>query len=157
MPEVDTVDYSTLESLLQAGDWRGADEETQQLMLQIANRQQENWLDVASIENFPCEDLQRLDDLWVQNSDGKFGFGVQARIWQEVGSPREYNAEWEQFGVRIGSRKDGQWLSYDSLIGYLSLSPTGEFSAFSLIRMGGRSLVGDMLLSFFSRIKTCKL
>ncbi|WP_416672553.1 caspase, EACC1-associated type [Egbenema bharatensis] len=125
--EASPPDYSTLESLLQANDWRGADDETRQLVLQIANRQQKGWLDEASLENFPCEDLQWLDDLWVQHSDGKFGFSVQARIWQEVGSPTEYNEEWEEFGDRVGWRKDGQWLSYDSLAADLDLSPAGEF------------------------------
>ncbi len=124
-----TIDYSTLESLLQAGDWRGADQETERLMLQIANREKAGYLDVESLAKFPCEELQRLDDLWVKSSNGKFGFSVQATIWQEVGSPTEYNEPWEAFGDRVGWRKDGNWLNYDSLKADPEISPVGEFPA----------------------------
>lgn len=137
-----TVDYSTLESLMQAGDWRGADEETFQIMLQVANREEEGWLDTESLENFPCEVLQRLDDLWVQYSDGKFGFSVQTRIWQEVGSPTSYNEQWEAFGDRVGWRKEGSWLSYSDLQFNPDLSPAGELPGVVVV---GGLFVGDML------------
>ncbi|MEO1145279.1 MAG: GUN4 domain-containing protein [Cyanobacteria bacterium J06638_22] len=124
------LDYSRLESILQEGDWRRADNETLQLMLRAARREEEGWLDPGSLEDFPCEALQQLDDLWEQYSDGKFGFSVQSQIWQEVGSPTEYNEQWETFGDRVGWRKDGNWQSYGSLNFDLSLSPAGELPAF---------------------------
>jgi hypothetical protein len=161
------IDYSTLEALLQSGDWRGADQETEQLMLQIANREKDGYFDVKSLEKFPCEELQRLDDLWVNYSNGKFGFSVQAKIWQEEGSPTERNEQsWEAFGDRLGWRKDGSWLSYDSLMADPGNSPVAEFPrevwgywdgslvTSDGIQFGMWSGAGDYL---FSRVATCEV
>ena len=58
-------------------------------MLAVAKREKE--LDVNSIDNFPCEDLRTIDQLWVKYSDGRFGFSVQKRIYQNLGGTRGYN------------------------------------------------------------------
>lgn len=62
------VDYSNLEKLLQAQNWREADKETRRLMLKVANREQQGWLDYEQINNFPCADLRTIDQLWVKYS-----------------------------------------------------------------------------------------
>ncbi|MEZ2320009.1 MAG: GUN4 domain-containing protein [Microcoleus sp.] len=106
------VDYTNLRDLLVAKKWREADEETARVMLNIQGRKQE-WLDVESIEKFPCEDLRTIDQLWVEHSNGRFGFSVQKRIYQSLGGTREYDSEvWEKFGDRIGWRKNNSWLYY---------------------------------------------
>ena len=71
------ADYTQLWDLLAAQKWKKADEETARVMLQVANREEECWLDPESIDNFPCEDLQTIDRLWVHYSNGRFGFSVQ--------------------------------------------------------------------------------
>lgn len=88
------VNYSKLAELLQARDWWRADQETQSLMLKVAKREQEGWLDFDDIKNFPCDVLSKIDRLWVVNSNGKFGFNVQKKIYVEDcgGKPTgEYN------------------------------------------------------------------
>ena len=85
------MDYRKLRDLLAAGKWKEADEETTRVMLAVAKREKEDWLDVKHIDNFPCEDLRTIDQLWVKYSDGKFGFSVQKRIYQGLGGTREYN------------------------------------------------------------------
>ncbi|MBW4471568.1 MAG: caspase family protein [Stenomitos rutilans HA7619-LM2] len=47
------VDYSRLEGFLKSGKWEQADLETTDLMLKVANREKENWLDDESIKTFP--------------------------------------------------------------------------------------------------------
>ena len=82
--------YRQLEALLAEGKWKEADQETAKVMLEVANRTEEGWLDVASIDNFPCEDLWAIDGLWVKYSNGLFGFSVQKRVftraWKELGN-----------------------------------------------------------------------
>nr|WP_230968469.1 GUN4 domain-containing protein [Nostoc sp. WHI] len=78
------VDYQNLENLLKAQLWKAADEETTRVMLKVAKREQQGWLNNESIQNFPCTDLGTIDQLWVKYSDGHFGFSVQKRIWQVV-------------------------------------------------------------------------
>lgn len=101
-------DYAQLEALLKAGKWKEADEKTNDQMCQVMGRQYEICLGVEDIMQFPCTDLQRIDQLWVKHSNGKFGFSVQKKIWQQCGSPAEYNKQWESFGEAVGWRK--RWL-----------------------------------------------
>ncbi|MFM6371884.1 MAG: GUN4 domain-containing protein, partial [Dolichospermum sp.] len=85
------MDYRKLRDLLQAGKWKEADKETLRVMLAVAKREKEGWLDVESIDNFPCADLSIIDKLWVKYSDGRFGFSVQKRIYQSLGGTRPNN------------------------------------------------------------------
>ena len=116
-----------LEHLLKTQHWREADRETYRLMITTIGKEEGQWFDRADLENFPCEDLRTIDQLWVKYSNGKWGFGVQKRIWQECGSPMNYNDEWLKFVDRIGWRKDGKWLDEADLTYDLEKSPSGEF------------------------------
>jgi HTH-type transcriptional regulator/antitoxin HigA len=60
-----------------------------------------------SIENFPCDDLRTIDQLWVKYSQGRFGFSVQKKIWLEVGGKVDYDTECK-LGDRVGWRKGGK-------------------------------------------------
>ncbi|MBD0386321.1 MAG: GUN4 domain-containing protein [Nostoc sp. C3-bin3] len=77
--------YEQLAYYLAAGMWKEADEETNKLMLQVAGREQQGYLDLDDIRQFPCEDLRTIDQLWVQYSDGHFGFSVQKEIFLDSG------------------------------------------------------------------------
>ncbi len=110
------MDYTNLRNLLAAKKWKEADEETQRVMLEAAGREEEQWLDSKSIEKFPCEDLRTIDQLWVQYSNGRFGFSVQKRIYQSLGGTRKYDREvWQKFGDKVGWRKKNEWLYYKDL------------------------------------------
>ncbi|MEB3180232.1 MAG: GUN4 domain-containing protein [Nostocaceae cyanobacterium] len=74
------VDYTRLRDLLSANNWEEADKQTERIMLQVAGRQQEgSFLRREDIEQFPCSVLRTIDELWVQHSNGRFGFSVQQR------------------------------------------------------------------------------
>ncbi|TVP59426.1 MAG: NACHT domain-containing protein [Nodularia sp. (in: Bacteria)] len=91
--------YRQLLEHLIAGNWQEADEETAKMMLKVANRELEGYLDVDAIEKFPCSDLRTIDQLWVQYSEGRFGLSVQKRIYEEQGKDwsKMYDAlEWSE-------------------------------------------------------------
>ncbi|MFM7851992.1 MAG: GUN4 domain-containing protein [Flammeovirgaceae bacterium] len=46
-----------LEEYLKNQQWYEADQETWKLMLKVTNREEEGWLDLENIKNFPSEDL----------------------------------------------------------------------------------------------------
>jgi hypothetical protein len=125
--------YQQLEKYLQNQQWQKADEETYRLMITTVGKEAGQWFDRADLENFPCADLRTLDQLWANYSktkdypNGKWGFSVQKQIWQECGSPMEYNDDWRKFGDRVGWRKDGDWVDYDDLSFDLQKSLRGEF------------------------------
>jgi eukaryotic-like serine/threonine-protein kinase len=106
------VDYTRLRDLLAAGKWKEADWETRKVMLKAARREKEGWFDTNSIENFPCDDLRTIDQLWVKYSQGRFGFSVQKKIWLEVGGKVDYETECK-LGDCVGWRKEGKWVNYD--------------------------------------------
>ena len=106
-PSSTAVDYSKLEDFLQRGQWEEADEETDNLMLEVANREEEGWLNDESIETFPCDVLSQIDRLWVDHSGGKFGFSIQKKIYIE----------------NCGGKPDGQhdettWLCFADAVGW---------------------------------------
>jgi len=110
------MSYHQLEQLLKAGQWKEADEETAKKMCEVAGRTKEGYLGTEDIKNFPCEDLQTIDQLWVKYSNGRFGFSVQKRIYQSLGGTRNYDKKvWEAFGDQVGWRVGGSWLYYSDL------------------------------------------
>jgi serine/threonine protein kinase len=114
--QTSNMDYRKLRDYLAQGKWKEADEETIRVMLAVAKREKEGWLDEGSIDNFPCADLRTIDQLWVKYSGGKFGFSVQKRIYQGFGGTRKYDREiWEKFGDKVGWRKGGDWLYYKDI------------------------------------------
>jgi hypothetical protein len=85
-------------------------------MCRVAGRESEGWLRREDIDNFPCEDLRTINQLWLNYSNGKFGFSVQKEIYESLGGTRVYNERvWNKFGDRVGWRKGGSWLVYSDL------------------------------------------
>jgi hypothetical protein len=93
--------------------------ETLNVMLKITNREDEGWLDYKSLQNFPCGALAKIDQLWVEASDGKFGFSVQKKIYVDDcgGKPDgQYDEKaWFCFADKVGWRVNGAWLEYSQV------------------------------------------
>ena len=109
--------FQKLEALLQAGKWRDADLETWELMKKLTKREQEGWLRIEDVKNFPRQELRKMDQLWVKYSNGKFGFSVQKQIWLDLGGKLDGETDFDTFrklGDRVGWRQNNEWLSYDS-------------------------------------------
>jgi hypothetical protein len=73
--------YAELKYYLKAKNWRAADFKTFQLMYNIAKVEEGEYLGLSYINSFSCSDLQKIDQLWISNSDNRFGFSVQKEIW----------------------------------------------------------------------------
>ncbi len=88
--------YDRLENSLKSKNWRVADITTDTLMNFIADREEQGWLDIPQIEKFSCSELKEMDNLWVNYSNGNFGFSVQKEIWVKTGNrlginPNDWN------------------------------------------------------------------
>ena len=101
------VDYSKLEEFLKAGRWKDADQETTHLMLMVANREKEGYLDKASLDNFPCPVLNKIDRLWVDTSGRKFGFSIQKKTYLE-GCGGKFD----------GTSSEKAWICFADRVGY---------------------------------------
>lgn len=106
--------YNRLSQLLESQQWQAADEETIQL-IQQATGLKEKLIptdgDIATaLRFFPCGDLRRMDEVWIKNSQGKFGFTTQSKIYQEVVSQINSNDQMSslkivgEFEKRIGRK-----------------------------------------------------
>lgn len=145
--ELQPLRYAKLAQLLKDGKWKDADQETYKLMIQTCGKDVGNGFSVKDLEEFPCWDLQRIDRLWVEASNGHFGFSVQKKIWEECGSPMSYNDDYEKFVEKVGWQSGGNFVRYDKLKFSPSHSPNGELP---VIWRGLECVL-------FSRAKTCKL
>ncbi|MBW4646730.1 MAG: GUN4 domain-containing protein [Goleter apudmare HA4340-LM2] len=129
------VDYTHLQDLLAAGQWRAADRETLTLMLKVAARTKQGWLDIESINKFPNTDLATIDQLWVKYSNGRFGFSIQKRIWESIGGIADADYQtWCEFCDRIGWRQNHYWLFYSDLT-FSSSAPLGHFPAAASVNL----------------------
>jgi predicted NACHT family NTPase len=163
--------YQQLETFLKNGQWKEADQETSRLMLQIVGKEADQWLSVEDIQNFPCEDLRAIDKLWVDYSQGKFGFSVQKKVWMDCGGvPGEYDHDvYLTFADQVGWYRSGDRLSYDKLTFLLQDSKQGHLPVVEGqdIPVGKIPLWMDWsedgykwgfrLFRLFSRVATCNL
>lgn len=151
------ADYTQLENLLAQGNWKEADKETEKIMLKVANREQEGWIDANAIESFSCADLRQIDQLWVKYSDGKFGVSRQKEIYLETGNPlgKFQESTYNQFGDRIGWRKNDKWLNYSDLI-LDENAPRGQFPSCT---NAAKNFSGCRwpVYWLFERVETCQL
>jgi predicted NACHT family NTPase len=144
------LQYSQLAKYLMKGEWKRANEETLKVMLQVARKENQGYLDVEAIDNFPCEDLRIIDTLWVSASNGHFGFSVQKEIYQSLGGKREYNEKvWNDFCDHVGWKKESLFKNeYAHNLNY----PGGHIPLLG----GDTGLSYGAVMILFSRAETCE-
>jgi hypothetical protein len=133
------VIFQKLETLLKEEKWRDADVETWNLMLKLTKREQEGWLRVEDVKNFPRQELRKMDQLWVKYSKGKFGFSVQKQIWLDLGGKLDGEPDWDTFvklSDRVGWRKNNEWLSYDNYT-FSTNAPQGHLPSVVILSWEG--------------------
>ena len=121
------IDYTRLRDLLAAKNWKEADLETYRVMIQAVGKKDGDWFESDELLNFPYTDLRTIDRLWVEYSNGHFGFSVQKEIYLSVGGKADgkyYEKAWEKFGDRVGWRVGEDW-NYYSVI-FDTSSPRGH-------------------------------
>jgi tetratricopeptide (TPR) repeat protein len=160
------VDYTTLKRYLKGKQWREADQETARLMKEVIQKvinsteidEDSTEIDKGAIAVFPCVDLSTIDSLWVKNSDGRFGFSVQKKIYQRCSPDRD------RFGNKIGWRikdADGNysWRSnsnfdYNSATMPRGHLPSSLWAGEDNIWVENRR---DRLIALFARMDSCSI
>ncbi|MBF1989535.1 GUN4 domain-containing protein [Fischerella thermalis] len=129
------INYQPLKDLLAASKWKQADRETLTLLLKVAGREKEGWLNIQSINQLPCIDLCTIDQLWLKYSNERFGLSVQKGIWESVGAQGDTDYEiWCKFCDHVGWRVNNNWLFYSDLT-FTSDAPQGHFPAAGVIHL----------------------
>ncbi|MEM8831887.1 MAG: GUN4 domain-containing protein [Cyanobacteria bacterium P01_G01_bin.19] len=130
----DLLSYRQLESFLKVQQWRKADRETLNLMLKAKNRQPDELLSNQDIADFPCQVLSEIDRLWVEYSNGRFGFSTQVKIDDEQCSKYSdfYPAAYRCFAEEVGWLKNNRWIDYSQVEFDIS-APSGHLPAVYLL------------------------
>ena len=77
--------YGRLQELSSTGQWREADLEATKVMLEVAGHGTNETLTPECLPNFPCSAIRVIEQLWSKYSDGRFGFSIKLKIYQEIG------------------------------------------------------------------------
>jgi uncharacterized caspase-like protein len=117
------VEYSKLDSFLKAKDWKAANDETFNLM------KMKGGIALDSFKGFPCEVLSQIDRLWVDSSNGRYGFSVQTKIYLEGSCSKSDQQILECFSNSVGWTMPGK--KYEAFFGQLVNYP-GHFPYISV-------------------------
>ena len=150
--------YGKLQRFLIAGDFKAADEETVNVLLEVAGEDRDT-LTPDMFKKFPCDVLRVIDQLWTTYSKGRFGFSVQLHTYQSVGGDintlrAQDNSLLAKFGDQVGWRVNGQWQAETYEQWNFSLAaPEGCFPA-----AWWNSPYGAKMVNYcFTRFLTCNL
>ena len=147
------VDYRTLRELLTLGNLKKADQETAKILLKLTNREKQGWLDKHHLEQLPCNELQIINQLWYETSNGRFGFSVQKKLYQNLGGQQNYDSKiWREFGDKVGWRKNNNWLSYKDL-NFNLWAPQGHLPMLGMQFWGFR----DWLTVLINQLNSCQI
>ncbi|QFS47996.1 GUN4 domain-containing protein [Nostoc sphaeroides] len=103
------LNYEALNVALQASKWLEGNHETYKLFMALSGKQEGEYITEAEIKNISCEALQIIDNLWLINSNNRFGLSIQKLIY--------YNDKNKKSDIHLAEKmgwlKDGKWLNYD--------------------------------------------
>ena len=143
--EIVKIDFNKLQSYLASEQWQLANKETELLLLKAANCENSKWLERDDIQKISCENLYTINQLWEDYSDERFGFRIQAKIWQGL-EPKNYRL----FGKQVGWYVETRWLLTKNLE-YTISAPKGHLPAINW--WYGHAIWG--LKGLFNKIDTC--
>lgn len=157
--------FDELGNYLSNKKWKEADGITRRLILYSIDREDQGYFDWESIQKLSCNDLERMNQKWVNASSQRFGFSAQKRIYLETGNKlirneSEYNKLYnpEQYALfmkRIGwynpnqaNERTGGWVEYNQLVWQSDMggAPVGHLP-----------YLWNQLGILSSRVATCKL
>ncbi|TAF53411.1 MAG: hypothetical protein EAZ61_06980 [Oscillatoriales cyanobacterium] len=140
-------EYQYLEDLLQEQRYEEADRVTWKIMLQLAGAEGRGYLELDELMLLPRSELIHLDQLWQSYSQGRWGFSVQRRLFEQADS------DYSSLGKITGWMLDGTWLQKQNTIYDLEQSPPGHLpqaiwrNMFSVFDAFGLSLGVEILLA----------
>lgn len=131
-----------LEKLLELKDFKNADYETKRLLLELTGRSKEGWLLPENVKGLPMEVLLAIDQLWVQSSNGRFGWSVQSQTWRSLGcdaSADIYTQTLSEntFGKAVRWYSGSTWLSPWDSFDYSLRSPRASLPREYIFALSG--------------------
>jgi hypothetical protein len=123
------INYTRLKNFLAEQKWRQANDETRNLILKATGRELQGWFTMEDLQKLACWDLQKMDQLWKEASNGRFSFSSQFRIFIDTGNrPGRLVAieNFQAFGDQVGWRKNSDWIIFKENLNYTLAAPVGH-------------------------------
>jgi hypothetical protein len=143
-------ELAAIENTLKNKQWKLADQKTTEILLReagindiVGSEKEDVKLNEKEIQNISCPILQKLNELWESNSQGRFGFRKQNSIWKSVNQKN-----WDEFADHVGWRENNQWTS----ISFTTTAKEGHLPSFIYVPNG--QISWD---KFFDRVEICRL
>ncbi|MCU0549088.1 MAG: GUN4 domain-containing protein [Leptolyngbya sp. Prado105] len=166
------MDYVPLRDMLKAEKWQEADAETRRVMFILIYPHWESLAPSAEPCFYnnafcisPCTDLKTIDRLWVNHSNGRFGFSVQKEIFTEMGfgpgyQDKKFLRKYDPFrklGNRLGWHIRGDVINYPGRDrGLRDWSLISPLPRGHLPRLGSRQIWDAKLFTdFMYKIQRC--
>jgi tetratricopeptide (TPR) repeat protein len=152
------VSYAKLKEHLKERKWKDADLETACLIVRVIEKvTNSKEISQKSLAFFPCADLNTIDRLWSESSDGRFGFSIQKNFWKLFNQDK--NKLGEHIGWRIRDTNGNYlWLANTSFIYSLDSSPPGHLpSSIWAGQDGWFEDRRDRLISLFIKMDSCSI
>ena len=153
-------DLNELDELLSEEKWQEADKKTWKLMLSIARREQQGWLNGESLEKFPCSTLREIDQSWVKHSKNHFGLSVQKQILESLGFQPTDLPNQLPISESLGSQRDLpdqlQWLKKISELPFLRKSIDFYMKEFNNHLFQRKIMEEFWLIKFYKKVDWLK-
>lgn len=146
LPSAMGIDYIPLATLLATGDFLGADDFTRNNLIKLAGpgAVKRQFVYFTEVKKIPSVDLATMERLWLQYSEGNFGYSVQKRIWDIE------NGDFDNFIRRIGwttiengSERKLKWFGANEFIYDYNTAPKGHLPLTSALR--GTQLITKLM------------
>jgi serine/threonine protein kinase len=151
---------------LNLGQWQEGDRITNQIILELANKNRIAQLTADDIDRISCDVWIAIDQAWMDATNNRFGWSAQQEIWKNLGGRLIYEEDnywefakiYEKFADRVGWRKPRWlnlefspkiWRKYENLI-FVIAAPRGHLP--SLFFWEGFNLVDPV----FYRLEICR-
>lgn len=102
--------FKDLETYLKDKNWARADEETYRIMITAVGKEEGQFFTLEEFESFPRDELGIIDEIWLDNSEGQYGFSIQRKIYASVDKNLDLTKRLEEFGKLLGWRVNGKWV-----------------------------------------------
>jgi len=109
--------YKLLQVLLAKRLWQEADWETASLL-----KVEKKKADEGGEAKISTDVRKAIDKLWIESSNGRFGFSVQSQLLKSVDN------DIERLGDMVGWRTQGKWLKTDEIT-FSDYAPIGHLPA----------------------------
>ncbi|BAQ64988.1 GUN4 domain-containing protein [Geminocystis sp. NIES-3709] len=111
MKEKTKLNYLKLKDYLIKNQWKLADLQTRKLMLNItgADKRQDILLTQNDLNNFPCEHLILINNLWQKQSHNHFGFTIINQIYLDC------NQDYKLLAKKVGWYHNNEWIKQEKI------------------------------------------